>query len=147
MKKLTILYLSFAILGVLSACDRTEEPIYEKLSDEHYPVIVQNTNFFTPAVPSAGYVKGTAIKIEFDYFVREPINEIQFWEKIGTADSVALFKGAAVPAFSQIKNCDTLIYNYTVPSAPASGTTIAIRGRVVNKNGLAKDRVLTYRIR
>jgi hypothetical protein len=148
MKKTTnILYLAVIALGLLSACDRTEDPIYEKKSDDLYPVIVSNANLVTPSVPSAGYVKGTSLKIEFNFVQTNPIKEIQFLEKIGTADSVIIYRGAYAPAYSKTKFCDTLVYNYTVPATLASGTAVVFRGRVVNQNGLTKDRTFNYKIK
>ncbi|TDQ09751.1 hypothetical protein [Pedobacter metabolipauper] len=147
MKKITVLYLVLLFASVLCACDRTEDPIYEKLSDNRFPVIFANTNFVTPSVPTGGFVKGTALKIEFNFVKTDPIKEIQFYEKLGTADSVLISKSDYAPAFSASKGCDTLIYNYIVPSAPASGTSVVFRGRVVNVNGLTKDRTFTYLIK
>ena len=146
MKKTTMLYLA-AIFGILSACDRTEDPIYQKVTDDHYPAVVSNTNFVTPSVPTAGYAKGTALKIEFNFISVDPIKEIQFYEKVATADSVLISTKPYVAAFSKLKNCDTLVYDYVVPSAPESGTSVVFRGRVVNQNGLTKDRTFTYKIK
>lgn len=141
------IYLACAILGFLAACDRTEDPIYNKVSDDRFPVIVSNTNFVTPSVPVAGYDKGAALKIEFQYKATDPIKEIQFYEKIAMADSVLILTIPYAPSFSTAKNADTLIYNYVVPAAIASGTSVVFRGRVVNVNGLTKDRTFSYKIK
>jgi hypothetical protein len=144
-----ILYLCLVILASASfvSCDRTKDPIYQKITDNKYPTVVSNANFVTPSVPTAGYVKGTVLSVEFNFISVDPIKEIQFYEKIATADSVLIKTVPYAPAFSRIKNCDTLVYSYTVPSAPASNTSIVFRGRVVNVNGLTKDRTFTYKIR
>lgn len=148
MKNIHILYLALGVLGLLGACDRTEDPIYAKVSDSRYPVIFSNTNFVTPSVPASGvFDKGTALKIEFDFLPTDPIKELQFFEKIAAADSVLVASIPYARAFSKTKNCDTLIYNYTVPNAPVSGTSVVFRGRVVNQNGLTKDRTFSYKIK
>ncbi|HKG06640.1 MAG TPA: hypothetical protein VKB19_09295, partial [Pedobacter sp.] len=132
---------------LLIACDRTEDRIYTKVTDNRYPVIVSNANFVTPAIPAAGVVAGAALKIEFNFKPTDPIRELQFFEKVAAADSVLIASVPYAPAFSSTKNCDTLIYNYTVPSGLTPGTPIVFRGRVVNQNGLTKDRTFTYVIK
>lgn len=135
------------MLALLVACDRTEDPIYKKISDDRFPVIVSNTNFVTPSVPTAGYDKGTALKVEFQYKATDPIKEIQFFEKVATADSVLISTIPYTPSFSTAKNADTLIYDYVIPANLASGTNIVFRGRVININGLSKDRTFSYKIK
>ncbi|MBC7567153.1 MAG: hypothetical protein H7223_09320 [Pedobacter sp.] len=147
MKNIKLLCLMIFATVIFSSCDRTEDPIYQKTTDNRYPTVVSNANFVTPSVPTAGYVKGTVLSVEFNFISFDSIKEIQFYEKIATADSILLKTTPYAPAFSKIKNCDTLVYSYTVPSAPASGTSIVFRGRVVNVNGLTKDRIFTYKIR
>jgi hypothetical protein len=147
MKNLTYLYLVIFATMIFISCDRTEDPIYQKITDNKYPTVVSNANFVTPSVPTTGYVKGTVLSVEFNFISADPIKEIQFYEKIATADSVLISTIPYAPAFSKTKNCDTLVYNYTVPSAPASNTSIVFRGRVVNVNGLTKDRTFVYKIR
>ncbi|EDM33969.1 hypothetical protein PBAL39_24515 [Pedobacter sp. BAL39] len=147
MKKIMILYTAMMMVFIFQACDRTEDPIYEKISDDHFPTIISNTNFVSPSVPAAGFAKGTALKIELNFISVDPVKEIQFLEKTGTADSVVIQTVPYAPAFSRAKNCDTLVYNYTVPSAPEGGTQMGVRARVVNVNGLTKDRTFTYKIK
>jgi len=147
MKNITYLCFVVLVTAIFMSCDRSEDPIYQKITDNKYPTVVSNANFVTPAVPTLGYIKGTVLSVEFNFISADPIKEIQFYEKIATADSVLINTTPYVPAFSRVKNCDTLVYNYTVPSIPASGTAIVFRGRVVNVNGLVKDRTFTYKIR
>ncbi|WP_199120840.1 hypothetical protein [Pedobacter sp. ASV28] len=146
MKKNIILLAGLALFLIINACDRTEDPIYKKISDNRFPTIVANSNFVTPTIPTAGIAKGTALAIELDFISIDPIKEIQFYEKIGTADSVLIDKKPYQAAFSKIKNCDTLLYAYKAPTTPATGTTIVFRARVVNQSGLTKDRILSYKV-
>lgn len=147
MKTTTILLFSLMVTAFFFGCDRTEDPIYEKVSEDHYPTIVSNTNFVSPTVPATGFAKGTVLKIELNFISVDQVKEIQFLEKTGTADSVIIQSIPYAAAFSKTKQCDTLIYNYTVPSTPESNTSMGFRARVVNVNGLSKDRSFTYKIK
>lgn len=147
MKKTSIFYLLFASLMVLYACDRSKDPIYQKINDNRYPVIFSNTTFVTPSIPTTGLAKGSVIKVELNFLPTDPVKEIQFYQKVDLADSTIISTVPYASAFSKIKNCDTLIYNYTVPSAPAIGAAIVVRARVLNQNGLFKDRTFSYKIK
>ena len=136
----------FAI-ATFNSCDRTEDPIYQTTSEDRYPTVVSNANFVTPSMPTAGYDKGIALSVEFNFISRDPIKEIQFYEKIATADSVLISTIPYSPAFSKSKGCDTLVYKYTVSAAITSGTPVILRGRVVNLNGLTKDRTFSYKVK
>jgi len=133
--------------AAIISCDRTEDPIYQKITDNRYPTVVSNTNFVTPSMPTAGYDKGAALSVELNFISVDPIKEIQFYEKIATADSVLINTIPYSSAFSKLKNCDTLVYKYAVPATLASGTAVVLRGRVVNVNGLTKDRTFSYKVK
>jgi len=139
--------LTIVAMAAIISCDRTEDPIYQKITDNRYPTVVSNTNFVTPAMPTAGYDKGAALSVEFNFISVDPIKEIQFYQKVATADSVLINTIPYSPAFSKLKNCDTLVYKYAVPATLASGTAVVLRGRVVNVNGLTKDRTFSYKVK
>ena len=147
MKHTKYLYLIIFVALSVASCDRSEDPIYQKVTDNRYPTVVSNPNFVTPTMPVAGYDKGAALSVEFNFISVDPIKEVQFYQKIATADSVLINTTPYTPAFSRVKNCDTLVYKYTVPTSAASGTAIVLRGRVVNENGLTKDRVFSYKVK
>lgn len=146
MKRNVILLATLILTLILNACDREKDLIYSKVSDDRLPTIVANTNFVTPTIPTAGIAKGTALKIEFNFISADPIKEIQFYEKIGLTDSVLIAKVPYQPAFSKLKNCDTLLFDYKAPTTAVTGTAIVFRARVVNQNGLTKDRLLPYKV-
>lgn len=137
------------LLGILGACERIDDPIYAKTDDKRFPIIVANTTFTTPTLAAAGtttVAKGATIKIEFNFLQTDPLKEIQFLQKIGTADSTVISTTPYLPAFSKSKQCDTLIYNYVVPATIASATTVTIRARAVTTAGLFKDRSIAYKV-
>ncbi|GAB3935597.1 hypothetical protein GCM10028827_37480 [Mucilaginibacter myungsuensis] len=138
-----------AAIGIV-ACKKNENGIdlFTKMSENRAPVIIANTTFTNPTLLAAGTTtvsNGAKIAVEFNYVQTDPIKEIQFLQKIGTADSTLLSTIPYKPSFSRIKNCDTLLYDYFVPAGQPVGTSVAVRARVINQNGLFKDRVFTFK--
>jgi hypothetical protein len=98
------------------------------------------------ALDSATFTPGTKARVLLEFFCKEPLKEIRLHQSIGTVISgtrTLVTTESYKPAFSQIRQMDTLVLTYTVPSGNPVGTTIFLHGEAVSTKDIAKGTWLT----
>ncbi|OWP63184.1 hypothetical protein CDA63_10020 [Hymenobacter amundsenii] len=128
-------------LLLLSSCDKELDTYYTETGAQ-YPTFTAN------ALGTASkYATGEIVQFELRFAQQtDPIREIRILQKIEPArDSVLVQTIAYKPAFSRIRQSDTLVVNYTVP-AGANKANVRVDAVVVSTNGQTKTRNFSFRL-
>jgi hypothetical protein len=105
-------------------------------------------NVFFNTLDSTTFSKGGVVKCNIEYWSKDKIKEVRFYDAVGTAARAVVKTNPYAPAYSAFKKSDTLVYQYTVPVTAASGTSIILDAEVVNENGLTRtSNRLTFRVK
>jgi hypothetical protein len=126
------------------------------VSQDYVPLI--NSNPWTTA---ASYTTGQTISFELQFLSYAPIREIALIQlatrRVGTStattvDTAIVSRTPYMAAFSQTKQCDTLLMSYTVPDSTRLTRLNLVNVRVgvlvVNQNNLSKLRTTgTFTVR
>ncbi len=99
----------------------------------------------TTSGSATSYAGGAIIKAEVTFFSQSPVKETVLYNTIGTGTKTAVTTIPYTPSFSALKGVDTLMINYTVPTAPAANTVIRLDYEVVNENALKVVRTVYIR--
>jgi hypothetical protein len=98
------------------------------------------------ALDSTTFTPGTKARVLMEFFCKDPLKEIRLYQSIGTAitgNRTLVNTVAYQPAFSQIRQMDTLVLTYTIPAGNAVGTTIFLHGEAVSTKDVAKGTWIT----
>jgi hypothetical protein len=99
------------------------------------------------ALDSASFTPGVRAKVLLEYWCIDPIKEIRLYESRGaTITTGARTLVATIPyqkAFSQIRQMDTLVTQYTVPASDPKGTRIWLHAEGVSTKDYAKGTWVT----
>jgi uncharacterized FlgJ-related protein len=95
-------------------------------------------NVFFNNLDSTSFSTGGSVRCYIEYWSKDKIKEIRFYDSIGTARRAVVATIPYTPAYSTFKKADTLVYNYKVPATVASKTNIRLDAEVVNENGLTR---------
>lgn len=98
----------------------------------------------TASSTNVAFSIGRTLKYELQYFSQSPIKEINIYETIGTGTRNKIKTYPYAAAYSLAKATDTLIINYTVPTAIV-GTTVKVETEVLNQNSLNVLRPFYYK--
>lgn len=93
------------------------------------------------ALDSTTFTPGTKARVLLEFNCKDALKEIRLHQSIGTSITGArtlVSTTAYQAAFSQIRQMDTLVVTYTVPSGNAAGTTIFLHGEAVSTKDVAK---------
>jgi hypothetical protein len=99
------------------------------------------------ALDSATFTPGTKARVILDFYCKDPLKEIRLYESrgasitAGTRILVATFP--YVPAFSQIRQMDSLVATYTIPSGDAKNTQIWLHAEGVSTKDVTKGTWVT----
>jgi hypothetical protein len=94
------------------------------------------------ALDSTTFTPGTKARVLLDFYCKDPWKEIRLHQSIGTTIAAGtrtlLSTEAYKPAYSQIRQMDTLVLSYTVPAGNPVNTTIFLHGEAVSAKDIAK---------
>jgi hypothetical protein len=107
-----------------------------------------NVEFQGKAVPSIYmypldstlYTPGRAARIQLEYFCNDGLKEIKVYHRVGSATAARTLITTIpyTPAFSKLKQQDTLIYQYPIPTGNAANTQIFIDAEAVSTKDVTK---------
>ena len=108
----------------------------------------ENAEFQNKAVPSiymyplsaTTYTPGSTASVQLEYWCNEGIKEIKVYQRVGSATATRTLLATLpyTPAFSQLKQQDTLLYSYVVPAGNPANTQIFIDEGAISKQGVGK---------
>jgi hypothetical protein len=94
------------------------------------------------ALDSTTFTPGTKARVLLEFYCKDPLKEIRLHQSIGTtilAGTRTLISTTPyAPAYSQIRQMDTLVLSYTVPAGNPLNTTIFLHGEAVTTKDVAK---------
>lgn len=99
----------------------------------------------TTSGSATAYAGGATIKAEVTFFSQSPVKQTVLYNTIGTGAKTAVATVPYAPSFSTLKGVDTVMINYTVPTAPAANTVIRLDFEVENVNALKVVRTVYIR--
>lgn len=133
----------FLILALGIASCYKEQNFWEDnaaLTDKAVPFI------YVYALDSSSFTPGTKARVLLEFHCKDPLKEIRLHQSIGTSITGArtlVSTTAYQPAFSQIRQMDTLVLTYTIPAGNPAGTTIFLHGEAVSTKDVAKGTWVT----
>jgi hypothetical protein len=147
----------FTAAAVLYSCEKSNDVIEESTTPTgvgYYPIsnnAIQDFNI-TPARSlsttsgsATAYAGGANIKAEVTFFSQSPVKQTVLYNTIGSGTKTAVATIPYTPSFSTLKGVDTVMVNYTVPTAPAANTVIRLDFEVENVNALKVVRTVYIR--
>lgn len=142
MKILRNFILLIMVVGIVSSCYKEKDFWADNatITDKAVPFV------YMYALDSTTFTPGTKARVLLEFFCKDPLTEIRLHQSIGTAignDRTLISTTPYKAAFSQIRQMDTLVLTYTVPTGNAVGTTIYLHGEAVSSKGVAKGTWLT----
>jgi hypothetical protein len=144
MKNLIVLFYTLIAVFAFSSCYKESAWLDENTTSEgkFFPNVFFNT------LDSATFSKGGSVRCNIEYWSKDKIKEVRFYNAIGTAAKTIVNTIPYTPAYSSFKKSDTLVYQYVVPVTAASGTSIVLDAEVVNENGLMRtSNRLTFKVK
>lgn len=89
---------------------------------------------------SATYTPGRTARIQLEYFSNDGMKEIKVYHRVGSATAARTLVATLpyTPAFSKLKQQDTLIYQYPIPSGNAANTQIFIDAEAISNKDVGK---------
>lgn len=89
---------------------------------------------------SATYTPGRTARIQLEYFSNDGMKEIKVYHRVGSATAARTLVATLpyTPAFSKLKQQDTLIYQYPIPSGNAANTQIFIDAEAISTKDVGK---------
>jgi hypothetical protein len=89
---------------------------------------------------SATLSPGNKVRVVLDFYCKDPLKEIRLYQSVGsiTAARTLVSTTPYTPAFSQIRQMDSLVVSYTAPTGNPAGSTIFLHGEAVSTKDNAK---------
>lgn len=83
---------------------------------------------------------GSTASVQLEYWCNEGIKEIKVYQRVGSATATRTLLATLpyTPAFSQLKQQDTLLYSYVVPAGNPANTQIFIDAEAISKQDVGK---------
>lgn len=107
-----------------------------------------NADFQGKAVPSIFmyvldstlFTPGRTARVNLEYFCTDGIKEIRIYQRVGSATAARALVTTLpyTPAFSKLKQQDTLIYQFPIPTGNAANTQIFIDAEAVSTKDVTK---------
>lgn len=107
-----------------------------------------NVDYLGKAVPSiymypldsATFTPGRTARVQLEYFSNDGMKEIKVYQRVGSATAARTLVTTLpyTPAFSKLKQQDTLIYQFPVPTGNAINTQIFIDAEAVSTKDVPK---------
>lgn len=126
---------------LLGSCDKDLDTYYSETGPQ-YPTFTANA-----LGTATKYAPGEIVQFELRFAQQtDPIQEIRILQKIEpNRDSTLVQTIPYRPAFSRIRQSDTLLVNYTVP-AGQNKANVRVDAVVVSSNGQTKLRTFSFRL-
>lgn len=136
MKKISSQYFILVLIAgtlFLSSCYEEDPWLEDNItrSGDKFPVIYMN------ALAEEEYNAGDEVQILLEFFSEGELEEIILYETIGDGTRQLISETPYAPAFSEVKQLDTLVLVYSVPTV-ADTANIVLEAEAVNANGLSK---------
>ena len=136
MKILRPFILLLAVIATASSCYK-EQNFWEDnatLTDKAVPFVYMYT------LDSATLSPGNKVRVLLEFYCKEPLKEIRLYQGTGSITGARTLVSTTpyTPAFSQIRQMDTLVLSYTAPTGNPAGTTIFLHGEAVSTKDVAK---------
>ncbi|KAA9338171.1 hypothetical protein F0P96_04805 [Hymenobacter busanensis] len=130
-------------VGLLaSGCEKELETFAEVQNDKLFPTVLANT-----LGTATKYAPGENVRFELQFAAQtDPISEIRILQKVEPGRDSTLVQ--TIPyraAFSRIRQADTLLVNYVVPTG-ANKANVRVDAVVVSSNGQTKTRSFSFRL-
>jgi hypothetical protein len=107
-----------------------------------------NVDYLGKAVPSiymypldsTTFTPGRTTRVQLEYFSNDGMKEIKVYQRVGSATAARTLVTTLpyTPAFSRLKQQDTLIYQFPVPTGNAINTQIFIDAEAVSTKDVPK---------
>lgn len=136
MKELRHFILLLLVVGVASSCYKKQDFWEENVTvtDKAVPFI------YMYALDSTTFTPGTKARVLLEFYCKDPLKEIRLYQGGTTITAARTLLGteAYKPAYSAIRQMDTLVLSYTVPAGNPVNTTIFLHGEAVSNKDVAK---------
>ncbi|MFD2721822.1 hypothetical protein ACFST9_24105 [Hymenobacter monticola] len=129
--------------GLLTGCDKNDDPPYTVSDEDRYPTLLSNS-----LGTATKYAVGETVPLELQFSGQSaPIQEIRIFQRIEPApdSTVVQTLPAAQAAYSRRKFVDTLVVRVVIPAAP-NKARVRFSAVVVSQNGLTKSRAVSIRV-
>jgi hypothetical protein len=124
------------LVSVASSCYKEQDFWADNVTvtDKAVPFI------FMYALDSTTFTPGTKARVLLEFYCKDPLKEIRLHQSLAaiTGARTLLTTEAYKPAYSQIRQMDTLVLSYTVPAGNPVNTTIFLHGEAVSAKDVAK---------
>ncbi|MDZ7878978.1 MAG: hypothetical protein U5L45_14950 [Saprospiraceae bacterium] len=137
MKILRSFILFIAVVCLVSSCYKEQDFWADNVTvtDKAVPFI------YMYALDSTTFTPGTKARVLLEFYCKDPLKEIRLHQSTGTsiANARTLISTTPYkPAYSAIRQMDTLVLSYTVPAGNPANTTIFLHGEAVSTKDVAK---------
>ncbi len=92
------------------------------------------------ALDSTTFTPGTKARVLLEFYCKDPLKEIRLHQSLATITGARtlISTEAYKPAYSAIRQMDTLVLSYTVPAGNPVNTLIFLHGEAVTTKDVAK---------
>ncbi len=124
------------LISLVSSCYKEKDFWADNatITDKAVPFI------YMYALDSASFTPGTKARILLEFYCKDGLKELRLHQSLATISGARtqVSTEAYKPAFSQIRQMDTLVLSYTVPAGNPVGTVIFLHGEAVSSKDNAK---------
>ena len=124
------------VVGVVSSCYKKQDYWEDNvtITDKAVPFI------YMYPLDSTTFLPGSKARVILEFYCKDPLKEIRLYQggTTITANRTLLLTEAYKPAYSALRQMDTLVLSYTVPAGNPANTTIFLHGEAVTTKDIAK---------
>ena len=125
------------VVGVVSSCYKKQDYFEDNvtITDKAVPFI------YMYPLDSTTFTPGTKARVLLEFYCKDPLKEIRLYQggtTIAATPRTLLTTEAYKPAYSALRQMDTLVLSYTVPAGNPVNTTIFLHGEAVTTKDVAK---------
>jgi hypothetical protein len=124
------------VVGVASSCYKKQDFWEDNVTvtDKAVPFI------YMYALDSANLGAGSKVRVLLEFYCKDPLKEIRLYQGGATiaANRTLVSTEAYKPAYSQIRQMDTLVLSYTAPASNVSGATVFLHAEAVSNKDVTK---------
>jgi hypothetical protein len=138
MKIFSQILLLAAVLVVMSSCYKEQDFWADNatVTDKAVPFV------YVYPLDSTQFTPGTKARVLLEFYCKDPLKEVRLHQSIGTTilagTRTVVSTTAYKPAYSQIRQMDTLVLTYTVPAGNPVNTTIFLHGEAISTKDVSK---------
>lgn len=129
-------FIILASFFIVTAC--YEEEVWLDNNVEYQGKAVPSIYMYP--LDSTTFTPGRTARIQLEYFCNDGMKEIKVYQRVGssTAARTLVTTLPYTPAFSKLKQQDTLVYQYPIPTGNAANTQIFIDAEAVSTKDVPK---------